>query len=385
MPVCESSSDAGGEVEGLVDTHFARLLSSLTLSAKEVPFDMASSSSPAASSTPTPADSPVKASQSSSPSLSAPASNDDAGPQRTDGELQHSLTSPPSVTGPSVSSNTLGHTSPPLPSLLEIHGHLPIQDTTRRLKHLALLESVANELLGAPSQSLRHSGQPALIHRATAFQVPPHPPSSVPPPFIPVDQRFLSSNNAPVRQAIPPQGYRNFVNPPIHLPNYNDPIQGRPLTSNAILPPPLAQRRLMHHGSAMSLHQGNLLTILGSNAMPGRVPSTGVPAQVFDSSHALLGNFVPPHPTLSNAPSQNGRLHGVHSLAVHPPSARTVQNGPLTAPLMMQSQQPTMNNIIYSTGPRHTPPNKAQLLSILTPNIAVRPAVHPAGYPAVGM
>lgn len=384
VPVAESSLDAGNEVQGIVDTHFARLLSSLTLSAKEAPFDVVSSSSPAASSTPTPADSPVKASQSCSPSPSTAASNNDIGPQRADRELQQSLPIPPFISSLSTSENTLDRASLQHSGTRELPGHPLVQDASRRMKHLALLESVANESICAPIQPSRHQGQPTHIPNGSAFQERPPPPSlpphsSVPPPFVPLDQRFV-----PSRQAMPQQGYRNFVNPHVHLLNVNDPIQGRPMTSNAVLPPSVAQRRLMHHGSAMSLHQGNLLFILGSNGSPpivmeGQGPSTGMPTQMFDPTRTTLGSPAPLHPILGNVPPQNIRQNG---LTVVPPPARMIQNGPLTAPLMKPSQQ---NSVFHPSGPRHTPPNKAQLLSILTPNGAVRSAVHAAGYPAAGM
>lgn len=384
VPVAEPSPETGNGAQGIVDTHFARLLSSLSLSAKDVPFDVASSNSPAASSTPTPADSPVKASQSSSPSLRTEASSNEIESQGTDRTLQGSLASPPSNISLSVSPNNHDHPSHPVPAAPEIAGQPPVLDTSRRMKQLALLESLANESMGTPQPSMRF-GQPTQSSNGASFlpsAPPPLHPSSVPPPFAPLDQRFLGNNGVPGRQLIPPQGYRNFVNPHVQLPIYNDPIQGRPMTSNAILPPPLAQRRLMHHGSTMSLHQGNLLTILGSNGS-----SNAMPNHSLDPSRALPGNAASHPAAFSGIPPQNVRANGMHGLVVVPPPMRAVQNGPRTAPLMMQQQQQhaIMNGISHPNGLRHTPPNKAQLLSILTPNGAVRPVVHPVGYPAAGI
>lgn len=382
LPITESTSDIDKGEQGIGDAHFARLLTSLTLSAKEVPFDVPSSSSPAASSTPTPADSPVKESHSSSPSLSTSGSFD-VGSQGTDRTLQRTLASPSSNISLSVSPKPSDLPSTSQPAVAsEIVERLPVSDPARRMKHLALLESVANESMSTPYPSMTF-GQPTQANTGTvrpAFTPLPHHPSSVPPPFAPLDQRFLGNNIVPGRQPVPPQGYGNFVNPHVQLPTYTDPIHGRPLTSNAILPPPLAQRRLMHHGSTMSLHQGNLLSILGSNG-----PSNVAP-QTFDNAHALAGNAAPHPAALPGAPPQF-RTNGMNGLVVVPPSMRSVQNGPRTAPLLapQQQHQPIMNGAVHPNGLRHPSSNKAQLLSILTPQGAVRPVVHPAGYPVAGM
>lgn len=358
-----------------MDPHFARLLSGLSLSASKPSINGDSELRPT-SVTPTSAKSSLaSATEKNKNALELP---NVPTAERTRSPLLQSLGSAEpllsllSAKSPSDSTRsdssivtTRPQSARPAPSESVVQP--PASD--RHLKHLALLESVAQELPTSPSAPTARQ----FVH--------PGPPQSVPPfgsDGRPIHLGGLNSFGAP-RGPAPFNGTG-----PVAPPMSNDPFTVRPMTSQALFPPPPSVRR---HGPNASMHQGSLLSILsGPNGLPVNGPAPFHPVQQFGpmNGHGSIpfAAGVAPHPSFGSP--MHGQALPSQPLRVMAPPAGVFQhnngNGPLTAPLPPPSSL-SQQHLPYASfnAPGHAqkapPPNAAHLLSLLNFNNGiVRPS-----------
>ncbi|KAH8120315.1 hypothetical protein DFH11DRAFT_52447 [Phellopilus nigrolimitatus] len=347
-----------------MDPHFARLLSGLSSSAKK-PLSNEQIESRPMSITPisgksNSANPAVENMLGHSRDMNSPAKiafTDRPSPSKESMHLQSPSTSSANSSFSSSRSNSSSVTvmaKSPKPSTFE--PSIPPLSVDRHLKHLALLESVAQE--SAVSSSIP-------VSRST---VHPGLTSSVPPSFLPESR------------SIPPSGL--FPSGPVHPstavgrtdPSVDDPFTVRPRTSQAVFPPsPPAVRR---HGPNLSMHQGSLLSILSG---PNGVSTHGLPPfpaphpnSIFTRPEAtplINGNIPPPsfqHQAQSFVPQPP---------RVMPPPPGAFQLNPQPFPVsLVPTGQPSFPGSVMTPGVNNPhAPNRAHLLSLLNPNTMAGP------------
>ncbi|TDL28425.1 hypothetical protein BD410DRAFT_780922 [Rickenella mellea] len=223
----------------------------------------------------------------------------------------------------------------------------------RRMKQLALLESLASDHPRPATMA------PLDLGRAGPHveQFAAHAPVQRGPPL---PAGFMHHPNNRFQMAVPYPGPgpmpfphtlgRRFQPPQV------DPFQVRPRTSNAVFPPSLHMPMQTHAPHSMSMHQGQLLAMMGGNPnfngmMPLQPPPMAPPMQLPNMRHFPEANVTP----LLHTPQ-----HDRQALRVIPPFASSqIEPGPLTAP--------TMPPNFGLPGPAILPSkaNAANLLSIL--------------------
>lgn len=182
-----------------------------------------------------------------------------------------------------------------------------IPTSGKRLKQLALLETVADESARMTPQLGNREPLPHISHNGTlGYQLPtngrqhfaPTPSASVPPPSNDNDLRVIYSSShgpAPV-QGTPYHPYSRAPPPPI----YNDPFQVRPRTSQAMHPSLMHQGHLPA-GRASSMHQSQLLSLLAANGPQGPSLPVPPPLQALGRYPSMYGP-IPPYPQASQHP-----------------------------------------------------------------------------------
>lgn len=234
----------------------------------------------------------------------------------------------------------------------------------RHAKHLALLESVAQE---ATSKS------PVTTSRQPVSLPPMTPSQSRPDIHVPPAHNHLPGGRHPGSQGTLP----SLMRP---VPPADDAFTVRPMTSQAVFPPGPPVRR---HGPNLSIHQGSLLSILsGSTPAPpsttGPAPFMGLPPYVLNkANNAGQGNppFVPIGITGNpvGTPQTSPLRMRQPPLGPAPPL-----NNPLVAPLVQNHTQihpqphpslPGVNGLPIINSMASRPPiaaaNSANLLSLL--------------------
>ena len=372
---CAIVDDLGKDIDtaqpGGMDPHFARLMEGLSLSAAKLSA-ISSEGLPVASNKP--ATSTVEG--------EAARANEAVPLPEVDAEYDAPLDSKSDIVNKRKDLVGLpnGGTVVPTPSGVTITQQTPTSPhPARRLKHLALLESVASESARMVSldvrptfgtQDAKEQGIRAAIHPGLSSSVPPilrNIPS--PPPLPPLHSatNFITSHgpthnvNTPAPPFIPPVRLQNIDPPTSHMPT-------RTMTSNGIhdsvVTPFLYNpaSRPTRHGANLSLHQGNLLHILGSDKSQPNVPLSPVTGRFV--------NRVPdtmPQPPLRYP--NNVSPHLPRSLSVVPPlsTAFGIQPGPLTGPIaapgLMMPIAP--EKFMY---PANSSSDRTRLLSLLKPN-----------------
>lgn len=334
-----TQTDVDNENEQIIDPHFARLINGLTLSASKSTLDEKTTLR-TTSVTPTSAN---------STGIKNPSEG-----QVTDKESD----SIPSTKDTSHST-TFGKPSPSIPPMLSLRATRPQSaqstihpSTDRQSKHLALLESVAQESAALVSpqkvtpdtRSLPFNGKPVVPHMGSL-----NAPASLP--------RFgpsLSPNHIPVR-----------------VPQVNDPFIVRSRTSQAFFSPSQVpqQRRVS---------QNNLLSILNEsrNNMPAVIQQpTLAPAHVnnttFNDLHKSLGPMQ--HAPLAHPVPPQAFMQPQTGFTPGPPRNGMPQFMPLSASNLAGVPgvpMPSSNSALMHgpLGPRS--PNNAHLLTLLSPSRA---------------
>ena len=335
MPVVVESTggvdnELGSEADSL-DPHLARLLAGLSSSASR------SSSKEDSQSTAT-IDTVVNRAE-SDPNLNSIPESTMPVKQVKKGDPTISATQSSNPTSPTSLSSVTPHQADQLSASSSSHTVI----ANRHLKHLALLESVANESntlsSGPPGvpMHLPHNipplpghplpSSPAFPARFDTRSIPPHPSGNLGPP--------------PPMRGI---GGSSFRNQPF-VPASNDPFTVRPMTSHASHPLTLSPRR---HGPNMSMHQDQLLNILGGPIGP--VAPARFPPPQFSLSHMMNGAQVRQGPMY--APRPNGISPQIQAHAPAPQPLRVVppplgvfpnNPGPLTAPMVANNTNPTIH------------------------------------------
>lgn len=292
-----TSEDAKDDLGESIDPHFARLLSALSLSASKPPV-LSESHNSVSSSTPVPA--PVDAIQ---PSEVEHTLEETTLSSKHLPETQQHL-APPGQMYPPVSKSLPASSilsskpafmrSSPLAkrsSTVNISPYLSSVaepfSSGRRLKQLALLESVASESSLRDLPMPNHRGvamtsQPQITPGAAYLPSPSVPPISVGmamtrPPYLP---HLPGSVQGPLPQTFG----RSYPPPP------TDPFQVRPRTSNAAFPPSMTLHS--HTPHAMSMHQTQLLTLMGG---PNVGPQQPAPRPYHLGSAHFNPLAPPPH------------------------------------------------------------------------------------------
>lgn len=272
----------------------------------------------------------------------------------------------------SVSTLSLSSSSNPPSAAPSDNAGSPSHAAKKHMKHLALLESVANESTQrtspGPSPALPVVGPPNFsnlrppIHPGSSASVPPIPPSMM------QSRHFVTMH-------------------PMHIPNgYMPPLpsqQGGPgMEDPFIIRPPSQQVMPSSPTRRMSLHQGNLLNaILGTQN--SSIPPVPPLPQRFPGPFVLQPHVSqPPVPfQIHQSPPRPG-LHSSQPMRIvpPPPNAFHLNPGPLTAPLILPpnvSQPPPppmpvpLLGVPHFNSHPHTPvnaSNRAQLLSLLNAN-----------------
>lgn len=336
--------EAKAEIEAGMDPHFSRLLASLSSSASKALVHEESAP------TNNVASAPSLCSQVDSSSLPTSSSTLNVA-QSCKADAVAIVPSVPSL--------------PPTPSdhADQLSSSAPID---RRLKHLALLESVANE-----SNSMS-----SLMNQSVDFILGPQLLRNIPPvPAHAVTSTSSFSTRFDTR-SIPPHAGGNVGPPPppirnaqpMNRPTFpatkSDPFTVRPMTSNAVLPPSLSPKR---HGPNMSMHQGHLLNLLGGPSGSVAQARYAPQCQPRTFNGMLQGQAPPPppQPQFNGIPSQ---APAPYLLRVVPPPPGMFANnpGPLTAPISSPNTNSTSMGSMQMSAP---PPQRAQhLLSLLNPN-----------------
>ncbi|KAI5124704.1 hypothetical protein M0805_004310 [Coniferiporia weirii] len=352
--------DSEREPEPAIDPHFARLLSGLTLSASKTLLD--GQSEPRATSvTPTSAKINPKAviegeatSVSQSPSTDAGQSPLRKAVDASQASLVSSLDSILISSRPNGSSVTIRpqstHSAIP-------ESHMPPPPADRRLKHLALLESVAQEsaVMTSPTPPVR-----SAVH--------PGPPLSVPPlPFRAEDQVVLSQNFLPpsvVQHHVPPAARQASL-------QIGDPFTVRPMTSQAAFPPsPFARQAVPN----LNARQGSLLSILSG---PSDLPAHNLQFRVCHANGAMLG-LGSPFVSGGVQEPQLPRQTQPQALAPQPirmmPDVFQVNPGSLTGPHTLAPIHPYIyrpGTVTNANGSQTA--NRTHLLSLLNSDGTARP------------
>lgn len=340
-----------------IDPHFARLLSSLTLSGataavksqsldKAAPTSISIQPNPQASSTPVPSlaslahtlPEPVQIEHRREPlpspnttpsdpssarplpesiSPSPPLISSHSAASAADVQSNSSVAAPlQSAQSPSSKFTISPRASRRTSSTADISPYLSrpppeMPTSAKRLQQLALLESVADE-------SARMS--PFLRNAVPQYPVPPLPPASVPPPSHDLNNTRLlySSGPAPGLPAHDPWH-------PMPLP---DLFQARPRTSNTI------QRPIYHGPGSMSMNQSQLLALMNApRPGPGPVHPPAHASHAFPHPRSQM--YAPP-PYISAPPFGRPMQMGQGPPQMyHPgPLAHPMQPVPLSAPAM---------------------------------------------------
>jgi mRNA-decapping enzyme subunit 2 len=218
----------------------------------------------------------------------------------------------------------------------------------KRLKQLALLESVADESARmTPMLGQRESTYAGYYSQSSGprYSFPPGPPASVPPPpFQPIDpddsRVIYSSNPYAVPHVLPMPSASQ------HQPrddDDDDDFRVRPRSQ-------AYQRASLHPGfspGSVSMNQNQLLAIMnGSHAAPSR-PRPNISSSAIHTPPPPLGCL--PHTSIPNGQRS---VPGLHTMC--------------TPPLLAPACAPSTNG--FETGPPHPTrvnPNNSQLLSIL--------------------
>lgn len=257
---------------------------------------------------------------------------------------------------------------PSLPPTPPDHADQPSSSAPidRRLKHLALLESVAkesNSMSSLRNQNVDFIQGPQLLRNIPP--VPAHAVSSNSSFSTRFDTRSIPPH-ADGNVGPPPPPIRNVqpLNRPTFLATKSDPFTVRPMTSNAVLPPSLSPKR---HGPNLSMHQGHLLNLLGGPSGPVAQARFAPQYQPHTFNGMLRGQAPPPpQPQFNGIPSQAPAPHLLR--VVPPPPGMFASNpGPLTAPISGPNINSTPMGSMQMSAP--PPPQRAQhLLSLLNPN-----------------
>lgn len=258
---------------------------------------------------------------------------------------------------------------------------LELPTSGKRLKQLALLETVADESVRfTPQMSakelLPQVGEP--INGAQGFQMPlnghpnypPGPSISVPPPPHNMNVLYSSNHGPGQMQSMP---YQQLPGSYLPSSNFDDPFTVRPRTSQSVHQAP------PFHGHAFagrptSMHQNQLLSLLAGPGPQGQ----GVHGPPPPGSQ-LIGPFA--HPVMGSQPPPNfgSFQHGMPPLPRGPPPLQAMPHNmyPLQSqgmPMSAPSQSP-----LFNLPPQ---PNSPTLLSILNggrsaipPNIPPPPGV----------
>lgn len=382
-----------------VDPHFARLLSSLSLSAKKTteaapavgnapePLIYASPSKPPPSQA---QHTPLNARSPSQPSVAKPPRSSRTPAPRT------SPTSSSTATVPR-SSSRIGYNTPPRISTLSpshsvvispaVGGHAPMSSSpiTRRtvppvdispyltraataappipkqMKYISMLESMAQESermtpkierqLARGGQNFTMPGLPQGIPAsASMFNAQRCPPG---------ESSVIYSSRSGPQIGFPLQAHLSF--PQMPSTTSEDPFLVRPRTSNAIHP---ASYNSMSTRPSLTDDQLRLMMSLTGPRGPPMPPAGPYPPQAFMAQPPNGTQFLGPH-----APYAPSRLQPPPNLRVIPQqqlsTGQFIDHPPMSAPAM----SPTFN-----LPPRGNPANNAHLLSILNNPTIPRPA-----------
>ncbi|KDQ63535.1 hypothetical protein JAAARDRAFT_29551 [Jaapia argillacea MUCL 33604] len=261
----------------------------------------------------------------------------------------------------------------------------------KRLKQLALLESVADEsarmtpVLGQRFLPLNASfGNMSMDPRSGGY---PGPCMSVPPPPMTSfngglgDSRVIYSSNPNIGYLPGPSAR---MPAPMHVPPpvppssvYDDPFQVRPRTSAAFHP-----SHLGHGNPRMSMNERQLLTLL--SGPPFYAPAPSAPSNPTGFARSMHPSAIPPPPQFPSMdhPPQMPMSHvgPMPPLRIEPsrmlPSS--MSSAPLSAPI-----RPGGFDMFAQTVPRSAT-NNVQLLSILN-SAGAPPAGSPAPVPPPGI
>ena len=231
----------------------------------------------------------------------------------------------------------------------------------RVMKHLALLESVASE-----SARMVSSGPHPSVGVVDASP-PSHPgPSSSVPPmlhnFSPLQQHCL-----PVMPYRPSAVMQTFIpTPPIrNVDPLTTQMRSRPMTSNGVhgyshSTPTQTPMRPARHGTNLSMHQGNLLNILGGD---NRQPDFALHHQRARPINTSIGGMAPiPVIDISPRPRQIPAVTSLPTMANGLPTVAFT--GPVVGPHL--SMPLTSGNLI---NPAQHMNDRSHLLSLLNPSI----------------
>lgn len=236
----------------------------------------------------------------------------------------------------------------------------------RTMKHLALLESLASE--SARMASSPDSQSLSFAHELRYRGVPMHstnrpgPSSSVPP--IRADMSSLSNLQGSNNRGLVANGFAQLdtlngaVPPFISTASHRkiDPCASqlhiRPMTSHSIHSDMMSQATNIasRRGANVSMHQGNLLNILGGQAS---LPFLPAPSQFVDAISAPA--LQPTRPFTNTTAPQMSR-----SSRVAPPYLMSV--GPITSPGL------AMPFVLGNLNPVNNSSDRMQLLSLLQVN-----------------
>lgn len=346
--------------ENAIDPHFARLLNGLTLSASK-PALNGDAQDRATSITPTSAQSSLPSAKEGSETNTdhvMPDNGDAIPSSRTSGKPSGSSGAKSPLRSYRSDSSVVAirpQSTQPVSSATM----LPSPASDRHRKHLALLESVAQELaLSTPSSTTRqffHPGQP----------------SSVPPMLLnPENSLHSPAGTLQANSSIHPVPLNPACRPP--APVLNDSFVVRPMTSQGLFPP---SPNVRHHGPNMSMHQDSLLSILTGPSHPtprgpdpfrgpvhGPAPYMAGPARPLPFPPPVQSQALVPQPLRIMPP---------------PPGSFHLNPGPLTAPLASPGMpQPPIHQHglnMTNNAQKTSSPNASQLLSLLNSNTTAKP------------
>lgn len=349
--------DSGEVKENNMDPHFARLLNGLTMSANKSPVvskDLASR--PSAQS------SPLKTTQDTiaypvpnAPTPFSTTATSESLSTNVDRPAELIQEPPPVTSTPTI-------TLPMTPVPPAVSATPAVVD--RHLKHLALLESVAKEAT-SPSSPLSETRQMVSSRCTNDFpttgmyhEVPSALPT-VGKDYRPQPPYPHTSHHSTFSQSVTAQSNGRPPFPRL----MNSPPVVRPMTSHAILPPPMQIRR---QGPNMSIHQGKLLSILGGQSAAANRPLHPSVNGIVEPGHAFINATNQASPAIQ---SQSPPVAQPLSVLTPLRSTFPLNAGPHSAPIYPAiPPQPLFNTVGPNGVNDFRVPGRMQLHSLVNPN-----------------